>query len=276
MVGMGKWVHYLFLVLAFTIVIVVVSSACPANCTANGGFSIWLVVLVCAAVSSIAGFAFAGISGALLFQMTHDKVYTLQIILAASIALQSYSVWKLRRVIDLRSLLPYFAGGLMTVLPGVHLFLNTPAAIHLIGLGFFLVAYATFMLIRPPLRLQRNSLIGQITMGALGGITGATAAFPGAFVTIWCSAHGWEKEHQRAIYQPFILGMQFAVSAAFAFVQPGQELRIEVVQFALPAILGAYVGLRVFDRLSTAQFNRLVGAFLLLSGVVLCAKGSIH
>jgi len=41
-------------------------------------------------------------------------------------------------------------------------------------------------------------------VGALGGITGATPAFPGAFVTIWSGAHGSDKYRQRAIYQPFI------------------------------------------------------------------------
>ena len=234
---------------------------------------VWIIVLISAAVSSIAGFAFAGISGALLFQVTDDKIYALQVILAASIALQSYSVWKLRRAIEARSLIPYFAGGLLTVAPGIYLFLNTPVAIHLLGLGVFLVAYASFMLVRPPLRLKRDSLIGRVAVGALGGITGATAAFPAAFVTIWCGAHGWEKERQRAIYQPFILGMQILILAALTMVQRGQALRPDVIKFALPAVLGAYVGLRVFEGLSTPQFNKVVGGFLLLSGIALSLRG---
>ncbi len=36
-------------------------------------------------------------------------------------------------------------------------------------------------------------------------ITGGLAGFPGAFVTIWCGLKGWDKAHQRGVYQPFIL-----------------------------------------------------------------------
>ena len=58
--------------------------------------------------------------------------------------------------IELRSLAPYFVGGVSTILPGMYLLLNTPTAIYF--LGAFLIAYALFMLMRPPLRLRRNNL----------------------------------------------------------------------------------------------------------------------
>jgi hypothetical protein len=44
-------------------------------------------------------------------------------LLVASVALQSYSVWALRKSIKLQELLPYFAGGISTVIPGVYLLL---------------------------------------------------------------------------------------------------------------------------------------------------------
>lgn len=238
--------------------------------------TVWVIVLAGASISSIAGFAFAGIAGALLFHVTQDKLYTLQVILVASVALQSYSVWKLRHAIEPRRLIPYFAGGMATIVPGVYLFLSLRGSIHLLSLGLFLVAYAAFMLMRPNVRFRQDSLLGQITSGALGGITGATAAFPGAFVTIWCSGQGWDKERQRAIYQPFILGMQVLTLAAFAFVQPWNAPRLELLQYAVPAVIGAFVGLRVFYYLNNTQFHRVIGAFLLVSGIALSAKGLVQ
>lgn len=53
---------------------------------------IWVIVLICAAVSSIAGFAFSALAGAMLFHIARDPVYIIQIMLEASIALQTYSV----------------------------------------------------------------------------------------------------------------------------------------------------------------------------------------
>jgi uncharacterized membrane protein YfcA len=125
------------------------------------------------------------------------------------------------------------------------------------------------------LRVSRDYATCRFAAGALGGITGATAGFPGAFVTIWCGAQGWDKDRQRAVYQPFILGMQILTFAALAMVHKGPVLRFDVLAFVVPAVLGAYIGMRLFERLSTGQFNRIVGGFLLISGALLMIKGLI-
>ena len=191
------------------------------------------------------------------------------------VAIQALSVWKLRHAVDVRGLVPYLIGGLATVGPGVFLFLTTPIWIYLVALGAFLVVYSIAMLLRPPFRFRRNGILGRLACGALGGITGATAGFPGAFITIWCSGHGWDKEHQRAVYQPFILVMQIATVALLSLLQPLAAVRLDHLAFGVPALLGAYAGLRIFDQLTTAQFTRIVGSFLLLSGAALCAKGAL-
>jgi uncharacterized membrane protein YfcA len=230
------------------------------------------IVFVCATISSIAGFAFSAISGSMLLHVVRDPVEGVQVMLVASIALQAYSVWALRRIIRPRELLPYFAGGVATVAPGVYLLLNTPSAIYLLALGGFLTTYGIYMLLGSPLRPQRNTLAGRVVVGALGGIAGATAAFPGAFVTIWCAAHGWDKQHQRAIYQPFILGMQVVTLIVLALFAPAAGMRPDLLQYVVPAILGAHLGLIVFSMLSSAQFNRVVSAFLVVSGAAMSLK----
>jgi uncharacterized membrane protein YfcA len=230
------------------------------------------IIFVCATISSIAGFAFSAISGSMLLHVVRDPVEAVQIMLVASIALQAYSVWALRRRIKLRELLPYFTGGAVTVAPGVYLLLNTPATIYLLTLGGFLTAYGLYLSLRSPLRLQSNALAGRVIVGALGGIAGATAAFPGAFVTIWCAAHGWDKQHQRAIYQPFILGMQIVTLIMLAIFAPMTGLRLDLLQYVVPAVLGAHVGLAVFSMLSSAQFNKVVSAFLVVSGAAMSLK----
>jgi uncharacterized membrane protein YfcA len=231
-----------------------------------------IIVLVCAILSSIAGFAFSAISGPMLLHAVADPVKAVQIMLVASIALQGYSVWALRKSIYVRELLPYFAGGLATVVPGVYLLLHTPTAIYLLALGAFLTSYASYMLVRPALRLGSNSLAGRVLVGALGGISGATAAFPGAFVTLWCAGQAWDKRQQRAIYQPFIFGMQIVTLLVLALASPTDVLHVELLQYTVPAVLGSYLGLRAFSMLSTAQFNKVVSGLLLLSGVAMLLK----
>ena len=230
------------------------------------------IVFACATISSIAGFAFSAISGSMLLHVVHDPVEAVQIMLVASIALQAYSVWALRRTIRLRELFPYFTGGSATVAPGVYLLLNTPTTVYLLALGGFLTTYGMYLFLRSPLRLQRNALAGRVIVGALGGITGATAAFPGAFVTIWCAAHGWDKQQQRAIYQPFILGIQIVTLIILALFAPAAGMRPDLLQYVVPAVLGAHLGLIVFGMLSSAQFNKVVSAFLVVSGAAMSLK----
>ena len=201
-----------------------------------------VVVLVAAILSSVAGFAFSALAGALMFRIAQTGVEAIEIMLVASIAIQAYSVWWMRRSIVARNLTPYLAGGLATIPAGVFLLLHTPSWLHAVGLGVFLMLYGGYVLLRPPWRCKRNSLTGQFISGALGGITGATAAFPGAFVTIWCGCHGWEKDQQRAIYQPYILIMQVAVLVALAAVRPSATLRPELLIYSVPALLGASIG----------------------------------
>ena len=243
------------------------------DATADHNMAAALVVLVAAILSSVAGFAFSALAGALIFHIAQTGVEAIQIMLVASIAIQAYSVWWMRSSIVVRNLMPYLAGGLATIPAGAFLLLHTPWWLHAVGLGVFLMLYGGYVLLRPPWRLKRNSLTGQIMSGALGGITGATAAFPEAFVTIWCGCHGWDKDQQRAIYQPYILIMQVAVLAVLTAVGPSATLGPELLIYSLPALLGAWIGLRLYGQLNLAQFNKVVSATLLLAGIALTLKG---
>ena len=232
---------------------------------------IWLVVLVCATVSSIAGFAFSALASANLVHLD-NPIYMVQIMLIASTAIQVYGVWALRKDIRLRPLLPFFAGGVLTVVPGVILLMHVNVIVYVGVLGAILVAYSVLMLVRPGFRCLGDSLAMRTLIGMLGGLTGAVAAFPGAAITMWCSGQGWEKRQQRAVYQPFILGMQLLTLGVLAMLTPQQALHPDALKFALPAAIGGFCGLCVFERLSTRLFNRVVAAFLLISGLVLLAR----
>lgn len=84
-----------------------------------------------------------------------------------------------------------------------------------LGMGVGLVCYGLYMLMRRPARLGSGpSPTADALAGALGGLTGPLAAFPGAGVTIWCSMRGWDKVGQRAVYQPYILLMSTSAPRA--------------------------------------------------------------
>jgi uncharacterized membrane protein YfcA len=231
-----------------------------------------VVVFVSALFSSVAGFAFSPLAGSVLFHVEPDPIPIVKILLVASIAQQSYCIWRLRGVIKSLEFMPYLIGSLSTLPLGLLLLLHTHATVYLPILGGLLAAYGMFVLVGPIIRAGGNPLIGRIAMGALGGLTGGLVAFPAAFVTIWCQAQGFGKERQRSIVQPFILINQLLTFTALAFLRPIGTISVDLVQYAPPAILGAYLGMRLFEKLSTVEFNRIVGLFLFLAGVLMAVK----
>jgi hypothetical protein len=231
------------------------------------------IVFVAAALSSVAGFAFSAICGALLFYVM-PPVLAVQLMMVCSIAIQGFSVLALRHAIDWRVLWRFLLGGVLSIPVGVYLLLDLDSAIYCRVLGAFLVAYGIFMLLRPAARLDVPHRWADGVAGLLGGITGGFAGFPGAFVTIWCGLKGWDKNRQRGIYQPFILIMQVLGLAAISFAATGSRhgfhsIGLGSLLYVPPALLGTWCGLGWYRRLSDAQFTRVVNLLLIAAGAAL-------
>jgi len=235
--------------------------------------AIVVAVFVAALVSSVAGFAFSAICGALLAPFVDHPVEAVQIMLVCSAAGQSYMVWCLRRDIDWRALVPFLSGAIPGLPLGLFLLLNADPRVYARALGVLLIVYAVAMVTRRPvtLRVQHPALDG--FAGFLDGITGGIAAFPGAPVTIWCGLKGWSKERQRGLFQPFILVLQLAALALLAsgLVPAPNPAEVGVAAFVgLPAmLLGTMLGLTLFRRLSDRQFSKVLNLFLVASGIAL-------
>jgi uncharacterized membrane protein YfcA len=236
--------------------------------------AIWAIVFVASMLASVVGFAFAAIAAAILFHVDNNHLHAVQTMLVASISLQSYSVFCLRTNLDLRLLAPFLLGGGVMLLPGVYIATHIRPELLLIVIGTFLVLYGIYTLIGRIPRLRFPGVAGDICAGAFGGIMGPVAAIPGPFVTISCSLKGWDKSRQRGVYQTYILIMQMMTLAAL-FLMNGSTVPIDwpVFQFAIPAIAGAFCGLKIFERLNDKQFLSAVAVFFVVSGLSMMVKG---
>jgi uncharacterized membrane protein YfcA len=230
-----------------------------------------LAVLLASTASSIAGFAFSALCGALLFHLMDSPVYAVQVMIVCSIAIQLFSVATLWRSIDWRSLPIYLIGGILGVPAGVYLLLHLPCDAYRDAIGGLLIAYGGYLLLRWPTRALRMGPLADACAGFLGGLSGGLAAFPGAFVTIWCGLKGWDKARQRGVYQPFILGMQPITLLVIYLMRPSSSIAMQLdwktLTFIPAALLGAWLGLCIFKRLSDRQFELAVNLLLIASGV---------
>ena len=186
-----------------------------------------------------------------------------------SIAGQALMVWSLRREIS---------GG-PRALPGRRrgrpaarrlFLLHSRPVLYIHVIGGLLVAYAAFMIFRRPIVVRRQHALFDGLAGFLGGITGGAAAFPGAFVTIWCGFKGFSKERQRGIYQPFILIVQVAGLALLAAASLGAEGRhfdLGGIVYVPAMLLGSSCGMACFKWLNDRQFTSSVNLLLIVSGL---------
>jgi uncharacterized membrane protein YfcA len=227
-------------------------------------------ILLASAASSIAGFAFSAICGALLFHLMDSPVYAVQVMIACSIAMQLLSVAALWQTIDWRGLRVFLVGGVLGVPAGAWLLLHLPTGVYRDLIGGLLVAYGCYMLLQRPTRPLRAGPLADAGAGFLGGFTGGLAGFPGAFVTIWCGLKGWDKARQRGLYQPFILCMQPVGLVAIHLMRPASshapQLGWNALAFIPAALLGTWLGLRIFRRLSNRQFQIAVNVLLVAAG----------
>ncbi len=232
-----------------------------------------IMVLVASAVSSVIGFAFSALCGALLFHVIESPVYAVQVMIICSIAIQMFGVAALWRSIDWRSLRAFLIGGLPGVPVGVYLLTHLPTGAYKSVLGALLIAYGIYVALRRPVRPLPAGPFADACVGFLGGLTGGLAGFPGASVTIWCGLKGWDKARQRGVYQPFILCMQPVSLLVIQLMLPvsttAARLDWQTLAFIPAALAGAWLGLCIFKRLSDRQFELAVNALLVLSGVSL-------
>jgi uncharacterized protein len=227
------------------------------------------VILVSSIISSTIGFAFAPIAGVLLLSSPLEQTKIIEILLVASIAVQSYSIVYLSASIPFRRLAWFLGGGIVMMPVGLALLFTLDASRYKIIMGLWLVLYSLYALMAPQLKIGRTSRLADAMIGSLGGITGPLAAFPGAFVVIWCNLQDLDPVEQRAIYQPYILAMQLMTLAALFVLGKPTLIQLDDSVFGLLALLGAMIGMRIFGRLKTRTFRIAVNAFLLFSGLSL-------
>lgn len=232
-----------------------------------------LAVFAAALVSSVAGFAFSAICGALLFHLVGDPVHAVEIMMVCSVGGQATMVWSLRHKIEWQALTPFLIGGAFGLPVGLYILMHADTHLLLHLIGALLVAYAGIMLFRRPVVIARQSALRDGVAGFLGGLTGGIAAFPGASVTIWCGLKGWNKERQRGLYQPFILLLQLAAIAIMAARDlaglQGHDFDWSGVLYLPVMLLGTSLGMALFAWLNDKQFARWVNVLLIVSGASL-------
>lgn len=219
-------------------------------------------------VNGLTGFG-TGMTALPIWLQALEPVLAAQLVSAASVVGQVYTLPPLWRVIDWRRLAPMILAGLIGVPIGIWLLSWLSLAAFKLSVGVLLVAYCAFMLLAAGrARVAGGGPVAEAVIGAGGGILGGIAGLSGVLPIVWATLKGWPKEQRRVVLQAFnmvILTAMLAVSLVRGLV--GMPL-LTTLAVALPGtLIGAHLGVLLYQRVDDIGFERIVLVLLLLSGI---------
>lgn len=222
--------------------------------------------------SGLAGFAMGFVvSGVWLHILT--PLQTTALIVGYSLLTQGYGVWKLRRALSWRSLLPFIIGGAIGIPLGTILLTYTNPAHLRTGVGLLLIAFGCYGLAQPTLKPVPANAAGDAGAGLVNGIVAGMTGLPGFIITIWCQMRGWPKDVQRSIFQPVMLAASAMnlVSLGLAGAYTAETLKLFMV--GLPAMAaGLWFGFYCYGKLDEAAFRKVILVLLIASGLGLAVR----
>lgn len=218
-------------------------------------------------VSGLAGFG-TGITamGVWLYVLSPSVAATLVIV--CSVAAQLQTLPKIWQTIEPWRVLPMAVPGLLGVPVGTVLLTMVDVTIFKLSMGLLLLIYALHgLLSRAGPGSQWGGKWADGAVGFGGGFLGGLAGLSGPLPTIWADIRGWTKEQRRSVFQTFnllILAAALAVHLASGLVT---ERVLWAVIAALPGtFVGAWIGAKLYTRLSDTRFRELILVLLLVSG----------
>jgi uncharacterized membrane protein YfcA len=224
-------------------------------------------------VQGLSGFAFGLVAMSIWAWSIEPQLIGPMVVFGAIVG-QLLSLGSVRRGLDLRKSMPFIIGGIVGVPIGVLLLRYVDARLFRGGVGIFLVAYCSAMLLARHLPVvTRGGATLDGVVGWVGGVMGGLGGLTGPAPTLWCVLRGWDRDTQRAVFQSFNLTLQVLTLLTYA-VSGGLTIGMGRI-FALmvpTAILPTLAGVQLYRRISTAGFQRLVLGLLLLSGLALLAS----
>jgi uncharacterized membrane protein YfcA len=226
------------------------------------------IVFAAAFVQSLSGFGFAVIIMPLLSLMVGLQVAAPMVALTG-LTVYSINLVRYRRAVDYKELLRLGIAAALGVPLGVWVLTNVDESVVMRIMGFMLVTYAVYALVRPKAKwvLSRS---WAYPAGFLAGCLAGAYNVPGPPVIVYGSLRRWPRDEFRAVLQAiFFIGSTLVVVSHLI----AQRVTVEVLTFwvvAVPALgLGILIGSRVDRYVDRDRFRTIVTVMILVLGLAL-------
>jgi uncharacterized membrane protein YfcA len=219
--------------------------------------------------SGLSGFAMGlVVSGVWLHIIAPDQNALL--IVLCGLVTQGSGIWRVRHAIEWRAVSPFIIGGALGVPAGTALVTTVDQSTLRLSMGFLLVIYSLYSLIRPALKAVQGGVTTEFGIRVANGLIGGLTGLGGIAVTVWCQLRGKPKDEQRAIFQPVIFSTFVMSTISFGVARAITVETLKLYALALPVLIcGIWVGFRLYGKLDDAAFRKIILLLLLVSGLAL-------
>lgn len=225
-------------------------------------------------VSGFSGFAMGlVVSGIWLHIIT--PIQTAALIAGYGLLTQGYGIAKLRHELSWQNIWPLTLGTAIGVPIGVMLLTHVNPTQLRFGVGALLVLYATYSLVRPPIRPMKIGTPADIAIGVSNGLLGGLTGLGGVISTISCQLRGWSNDKQRAVFQPVLFAAFVIISISQLAAGSYTAETIKLYGIGLPfMVAGIWIGFKLYGTINDETFRKVVLILVLVAGASLIASAS--
>ncbi|HZD88666.1 MAG TPA: sulfite exporter TauE/SafE family protein [Pseudolabrys sp.] len=233
---------------------------------------LWVGTLVGAIAAGGAGFAF-GLTASSIWLHRIDPLHSALLINCCGTMLHMTTIWPQRKHVEIRRVWPFVVGGLIGIPIGVRVLLILDAGMLKAALGAFLLVFGAYALLAPRIHtVAGGGRVADAGIGFIGGILSGVGGYSGVVPTIWTQLRGWPKQMARAVYQPYIIVIQFGTVVGIVWAsldRGGAHLLLLVLLVLPPLALGTWIGWQLYGRLNDLRFRQALAILLIASGATL-------
>lgn len=226
-------------------------------------------------VSGFSGFAMGlVVSGVWLHILT--PIQTATLIAGYGLFTQGYGILKLRQALNWQKILPMISGTTIGIPIGVLLLTYLNPLYLRFGVGVLLVLYTIYGLARPVFAPMRIGVAADIAIGVTNGLVGGLTGLGGVISTISCQLRGWNRDVQRAVFQPVLFAAFVVISISMGITGAVTSETLKLYGLGLPFLLaGLWSGFRLYGKIDDETFRKAVLILLLLAGLSLIVPALI-
>lgn len=226
---------------------------------------ILVIVALASFTESVSGFGSALIAMALLpiFISIHQVVPFVTLL---SMVLQITLLLYYRQAVNFQAIRRVIFGSLLGIPLGILFLRGVDQEIVLRLLGFFLVSYSVYALLKLRAPAFTHRLWGWL-FGFVAGILGGAYNTSGPPVVVYGQSQNWNPAEFKANLQSFFLVNSAIVLLGHALSGNISSQVLNYFLFALPALaLGVFVGLKLNRYIDPLRFRQIVQVMLIVLG----------